>query len=85
MSTEALGPDRSTGEQPGLPSALAEIRATVGRVVAAVCFWLAVALPLIYIPLLARGVESVGTVQTLGTLLAINAVALVVGHTHRRE
>jgi hypothetical protein len=84
MSTKILTPDRSTGEQPGLPSALTQIRATVSRAVAAVCFWLAIALPLIYIPLLTRGGESVGDVQTLGTLLAVNAVALVVGHTHRR-
>lgn len=85
MSTETLGSDRSTGERPGPPSALAQVRSAVGRAVAAVCFWLAIALPLVYIPLLARGVESVSGVRTLGALLAINAVALIVGHTHRRE
>ncbi|MDS0294505.1 hypothetical protein [Halogeometricum luteum] len=44
-------------------------------------FWLAVALPLLYPPLLYGGVQ--GEQATLfGSLLALNAAALVVGHGH---
>lgn len=87
MSTEALRPDRSTGERAGLPSVLAQARTTVARALAAVCFWLAVALPLVYVPLLAAGVEPITDPGTLAVLLAANAAALIGGHghAHRRE
>lgn len=48
-----------------------------------VAFWLAVALPFLYLPLLASGLE--GQQPTVfGTLLALNSVALLVGHGHGR-
>lgn len=80
MSTEVLSPDRSTGERAGLLSVLAQTRATVARALVAVCFWLAVALPLVYVPLLAAGVEPIA--DTLAALLAANAAALIGGHSH---
>lgn len=46
-------------------------------------FWLAVALPFLYLPLLASGLRG-EQVTVFGTLLALNAVALVVGHGHAR-
>jgi hypothetical protein len=58
-----------------------------GRLVAApvrfVGFWAAVALPFLYLPLLIGGFEGEETL-VFGLLLVANALALVVGHGHRR-
>lgn len=48
-----------------------------------VSFWLAVALPFLYLPLLYGGLTGEqGVVFT--ALLGLNVVALVLGHSHRR-
>jgi hypothetical protein len=47
-------------------------------------FWLAVALPFLYGPLLYGGVQG-EQATLLGSLLALNAAALVVGHGHSRD
>lgn len=46
-------------------------------------FWTAVALPFLYVPLLVGGLDGQQTTVFVGLLL-LNAVALVVGHEHRR-
>jgi hypothetical protein len=48
-----------------------------------VAFWVAVALPFLYLPLLAGGLDGAKPTVFVGLLL-INAVALVVGHEHGR-
>ena len=48
-----------------------------------VAFWTAVILPFIYLPLLFGGLE--GNATLFGGLLALNAVALLLGHDYRRE
>jgi hypothetical protein len=48
-----------------------------------VAFWAAVALPFLYLPLLVRGLDGQETL-VFGLLLALNALALVAGHGHRR-
>ena len=48
-------------------------------------FWVAVALPFLYLPLLATGLENSTVTLAFITLLAANAVTLFVGHPHRRE
>lgn len=53
------------------------------RPVRAAAFWLAIALPLAYLPALAMGFESVSMTVFVGLLIA-NAVSLVVGHGHNR-
>lgn len=80
MSTETLRSDRTPS--PSLPEQF--VRTTL-RTASAAAFWLAVALPLCYLPLLATGLDSPPVVSTLGALLALNAVCLVVGHAHRRD
>lgn len=47
-------------------------------------FWLAVALPFLYLPLLYGGVQG-EQAAVFGSLLALNAAALVVGHGHSRD
>lgn len=49
----------------------------------ALAFWLAVALPLVYLPLLASGAERLHA-ETFLVLLVANILALVVGHNYRR-
>lgn len=44
-------------------------------------FWLAVVMPFMYVPVLLTGVP----LTTLFGLLVLNVVALVAGHTHRRD
>jgi hypothetical protein len=46
-----------------------------------VAFWLAIALPFLYVPLLYGGLTGEQT-TVFGSLLALNAVALLVGHGH---
>ena len=48
-------------------------------------FWVAVALPFLYLPLLLTGLETTTVTTAFLALLAANAVALFVGHPHRRE
>lgn len=70
----------STVELPG--SDLGSVRLLV-RPIQALAFWLAIALPLAYLPALAMGFEAVST-TTFAALLVANAVALIVGHGHNR-
>lgn len=46
-------------------------------------FWIAVALPFLYLPLLVTGLENTATMSAFLALLAANAVTLYVGHSHR--
>ncbi len=46
-------------------------------------FWAAIALPFLHLPLLATGLETQTSLLAFGTLLAINVVALYLGHPHR--
>jgi len=48
-----------------------------------VAFWLAVALPFLYLPLLATGLDGARPTVFVGLLL-VNVVALVLGHDHHR-
>lgn len=48
-------------------------------------FWSAIGLPFLSIPLLLSGVDTSGQREALVVLLALNALALLFGHTHRRR
>ncbi|MFB6196591.1 MAG: hypothetical protein ABEI80_10500 [Haloplanus sp.] len=48
-----------------------------------IAFWVAVALPFLYLPLLVGGLQG-EQLTVFATLLAINATALVLGHEHGR-
>lgn len=47
-------------------------------------FWTAVVLPFLHVPMLATGLDSSGEVVTFLALLALNAVALLVGYPHNQ-
>jgi uncharacterized RDD family membrane protein YckC len=64
-------------------NALASLSSAATTTVRAVAFWVAVVLPLAYLPLLADGVGG-GELVPFGVLLAANLVALAVGHDYAR-
>ncbi|PSP31436.1 hypothetical protein BRC64_10200 [Halobacteriales archaeon QH_10_67_22] len=54
--------------------------------VAGVAFWTAVALPFLHVPLLLlTGLSTPNTMTAFLVLLALNVVALLVGHSYSRE
>jgi len=50
-----------------------------------VAFWLAIALPFLYVPLLASGLQSSSVRLAFVALVVCNALALLVGHSHARD
>lgn len=48
-----------------------------------VAFWMAIALPFLYLPLLYRGLSGQEATVLIG-LVALNGLALVLGHDYRR-
>lgn len=55
----------------------------IAHVLRALAFWTAVVLPFLYLPLLLEGLTGQEWIA-LGGLLAMNVVALVVGHEYAR-
>lgn len=53
-----------------------------GRTVTVVCFWLGTLLPLAYLPVFLLGVDSLARLWLVLGLLAVNALALLVGHDY---
>lgn len=51
----------------------------------AIAFWIAVALPFLYLPLLALDLSSGAVMGAFLALLLCNAVALLIGHQHLQE
>ena len=47
-----------------------------------ISFWIAVILPFLYLPLLGTGFESQPEIVAFLLLVAVNIVALLVGHRH---
>lgn len=63
---------------------LSEPDAALVAAVRGIAFWTAIALPFLYIPLLVSGLHSTATRTAFVALVACNAVALLVGHSHTR-
>lgn len=83
-------------EQEPLPNETGEPRSSTGSVVVdpviavlrpiqILGFWTAVVLPFLYLPLLAVGLETVSRLTAFLGLLALNILALLVGHPHNRD
>lgn len=51
----------------------------------AFAFWVAIVLPFLHVPLLATGLASPGRRNAFLVLLALNALALYVGHPYGRD
>lgn len=50
-----------------------------------IAFWSAIVLPFLHVSLLVSGIESGSMALAFVALLALNAVAIYVGHPSRRE
>jgi hypothetical protein len=72
-----------TESLPALQNALRAAVAYVALPVRFVAFWVAALLPLTYLPMLATGLVTGHRVAFAG-VLALNAVAFVVGHSYNR-
>lgn len=79
MSTsESIGPHVTDAVAP-----FERLADAVAGLVSFVAFWVGTLLPLTYVPLLAGGVLTAGP-ATFGGLVAVNVVAMVLGHGHKR-
>ena len=76
------------GELPGIPRirivpvrSLRWLRARS----ATFLYWVAILLPLVYLPLLVNGIETAHGLRTFLLLLGVHLVALVGGRSHLRD
>lgn len=58
-------------------------RSQLLRPIEAIAFWSAVALPFLYLPLLVMGLETTAELMVFFGLVALNALAFVIGHRHK--
>lgn len=58
---------------------------SVSRPLTGLAFWAAIALPFLHLPLLVTGLETTRMAIAFLLLLGLNVLALVVGHSYRRE
>jgi hypothetical protein len=86
MSTPSENPPDSALPDLGRTvPALARYVPAARRIVQRVAFWTAIVLPFLYLPLLAGGLSSASVTLAFLGLLALNALAVVVGHPHMGE
>lgn len=64
--------------------ALALLGSVLAWSIRATAFWLAVVLPFLHLPLLLGGLDGNAEQLVFAGLLALNVVALVVGHEYRQ-
>lgn len=84
---DVSGAAMSTMSPPGsniFPDVREQIAPVLGRSLRAVAFWLAIALPFAYLPLVIDGLTGQEAVAFVA-LLAVNGAALVLGHDYHRD
>lgn len=57
----------------------------VFRPLEAIAFWAAVAMPFVYLPFLITGIETTSERTALVALIALHALALIVGRRYRAD
>ncbi|MFB6143496.1 MAG: hypothetical protein ABEJ30_09170 [Halorientalis sp.] len=86
-----MSPSSPSNSEPSTPLAsdtlpsLARYGAGLRSGVTTVAFWAAVVLPFLHLPLLATGLDSLSVTLAFVALLALNVVAVVLGHTSYRR
>ena len=58
---------------------------SAGSALTAAGFWLGTVLPVLYVPVIVSGIDSLRSLVVFLTLLVVHVLALVVGHDHRRD
>lgn len=89
MPSQSLNENRSSGSRnrsagPGSISYGPFPRDALVRPIQIIAFWTAIALPFLHIPLLLYGLETTAELYTFFGLVALNLVALFVGHGYNR-
>ncbi|MFC4542245.1 hypothetical protein ACFO5R_09925 [Halosolutus amylolyticus] len=79
----SAGSDESTDDT-GETGALERIVPSMATPIRKTGFWAAIVMPFLYVPLLATGLSTSRETMVFLGLLAVNLVALYVGHAHRR-
>ncbi|WP_222919934.1 hypothetical protein [Natrinema sp. SYSU A 869] len=54
----------------------------LSQTVTAVGFWLGTLLPIVYLPVIVAGIDSMGRFSLFVGLMVIHALALVIGHDY---
>ncbi|PSP76299.1 hypothetical protein BRC86_01450 [Halobacteriales archaeon QS_3_64_16] len=80
---ERLGSREAGDERATLPLYVRCRGPGLWRGLRAACFWTAIVLPFLYVPLLVAGIETRSEGVVLLALLALNAVSLLAGHSYR--
>jgi len=80
LSNESLTPSGPETEQ----STVRTVLQTVSGPAQFLSFWIAIALPFVHLPLLAQGLGDPAVTLTFLTLLAVNVLALYVGHDYNQ-
>lgn len=78
-------PHESSDGQDGPSGTLEDVVPSLAEPIRKAGFWAAIGLPLLYLPVLANGLSSSLEGALFLGLVALNLVALYVGHAHRRR
>lgn len=84
MDIPTTSPQSSQSQSRSAREELVSIRRLLYRGVRRISFWLAVAIPFLYVPFVLEGFAGLNDVLTFLALLALNVVALVAGHDYGR-
>lgn len=79
------GPSVESASNVPAGSLLAGSKRMVVGSISALAFWSAIALPVLYLPLLAKGLSSVDDLLAFLALLGVHILALLAGRSHRRH
>ncbi|AFZ72634.1 hypothetical protein [Natronobacterium gregoryi] len=83
LSNESIGPSGTETEQEHDRSS--QYLHSVKGPAQFLSFWVAIALPFLHVPLLAQGLGDSSVILTFLVLLAINVVALYLGHGYNQD
>lgn len=78
-------PREPTDDEDGVDPTLEDVTPTLAKPIRIAGFWGAIVLPILYFPVLANGLSTSLEATVFLGLVALNLLALYVGHTHRRS
>lgn len=83
LSNESLGP---SGPEPDRQheQRARQLARSIKAPAQFLSFWIAIALPFVHLPLLTQGLGDPEVTLTFTALLAVNVVALYLGHGHKQ-
>lgn len=73
--------ERANGDHPLVAASTRAVSSSLS----ALAFWTAIALPVLYLPLLVTGLRSTGELLVFLALFGVHVLALLAGRSHRRD